>query len=236
MPDDPQNAPAIRKMRIPEHVVPGKRLGRNLHHDPASRAYAVTRRAAPIASRHWTRHVPIYDQGSVGDCTSEAICGALSTGPFRHRIRSQRTMLAVYHDETLIDGFGDPFPPNDRGSSGLAACKVAQRRGWITGYRHCFGLDDVLAALQDGPVLAGVSWWSSFDQPASDGTCPLTPNAYIRGGHEVCLVGLDVANRTIRFANSWGPTFGVKGYGMWTYDTLTRLLADNGDATVPTPT
>jgi hypothetical protein len=199
---------------IPEHVVAGKRLGRHVHHDPASRQYAVTRRAAPIASRHWTRHVPIFDQGNVGDCTAEAICGALSTGPFRHRFQSQRTMLSVYHDETLVDGFGDPYPPNDRGSSGLAACKIAQRRGWIRSYMHAFTLDAVQVALQDG-------------------TCAISPNAYVRGGHEVCLTGLDVASRTIRFANSWSASWSAKGYGVWSYDTFARLLAEDGDATVP---
>jgi C1A family cysteine protease len=82
-------------------------------------------------------------------------------------------------------------------------------------------------------VICGVNWYSSFDQPATDGTCPLTPNAYVRGGHEVCIVGLDVASRTLRFANSWSAGWGSKGYGVWSYDTFTRLLAEDGDVTVP---
>lgn len=219
---------------IPEYVVPGKRLGRHQEHDERSRAFAVTRGVSYIASRYWTRHIGIYDQGDTGSCTGNAMAGALSSGPFRHRF-TEPTARRIYSAATVIDEFDGAWPPDDTGSSGLAVCKVARNKGYISSYRHCFSLDDVLAALQNGPVICGVNWYDSFDTPASDGTCPLSPRAQIRGGHEVCITGVNVASRTLRFANSWGPSFGEKGYGLWSYDTLARLLADDGDATVPVP-
>jgi hypothetical protein len=222
----------VTRRVIPEDVVPGKRLGRHQEHDERSRAFAVTRRGPYIASRHWSRHVGIYDQGDTGSCTGNAMAGALSCGPFRHRF-TEPTARRIYSAATVIDEFDGQWPPDDTGSSGLAVCKVARSKGYISSYRHCFSLDDVLAALQNGPVITGVNWYDSFDQPASDGLCPLTPNAYVRGGHEVCLTGLDVASRTIRFANSWSASWSVKGYGVWSYDTFARLLAEDGDATVP---
>src|SRR5438105_1249409 len=85
----------------------GGPLGRHVQHDPRSLDYQhPAAEAASWTTRFWKRHVGVYDQGSIGDCTAEAICGALSTGRFTKRIRSQRTCRAVYHRETLIDGFG----------------------------------------------------------------------------------------------------------------------------------
>src|SRR5690348_6712454 len=97
----------------------GGRLGRHVWHDPKSRAYAVRAMPELAKSQLWKRLVGVYDQGDVGDCTAESICGAVSTKPFMRRIRSQKSIQGVYHDETTIDGLGSPYPPNDRGSSGL---------------------------------------------------------------------------------------------------------------------
>ena len=210
----------------------GGPLGRSVEHDERSRAHAVPALPSIWRSTLWRRLVGIFDQGDTGDCTAEAITGAVSTAPFRHHIRSQRTSRAVYHAETLIDGFGDPWPPNDRGSSGLAACKVAQSKGWISSYNHAFSLNAALTALQAGPVITGVDWMDSFDQPDANGLCSWTPGAQVRGGHEVCVVGIDVEARTVRFANSWGD-WGDHGYGQWTWDTWERLLAAQGDCTQP---
>lgn len=218
---------------IPEHIIPDQRLGRHVVHDPLSRNYAVAELAGVWRSTLWRRLVGIFDQGDVSDCTAESICGAVSTAPFRRHIRSQRTCRKIYHYETLIDGLGTAYPPNDRGSSGLAACKVAVQRGWISSYQHAFGFNAAIQALQAGPVITGVNWYDSFDQPAGNGMCELTPNAQVRGGHELCVVGVDVDARTVRFANSWGTGWGDQGYGMWTWDTWTRLLAEQGDVTVP---
>jgi hypothetical protein len=212
----------------------GGRTGRHVDHDPASRDYPAAETAATTwQTRLWTRLVAIFDQGNIGDCTAEAICGAVSTRPFGRHMRSQRTCRRVYHAETLIDGLGAAWPPNDRGSSGLAACKIALQRDWISRYDHAFTLNAALSALQAGPVITGVPWMDSFDRPNPNGLCTWTPGAQVRGGHEVCVVGIDVTARTVRFANSWGPDWGFHGYGQWTWDTWERLLADQGDVTVP---
>jgi C1A family cysteine protease len=220
----------VHRRHLPESVVPGKRLGRSVHHDPRSRAYAVTPASGLVSVRH-TRHVAVYDQGDVGDCTAEAALGALSSSPFTHRFRSQRTCRAYYHAETLIDGFGDPYPPNDRGSSSLAAMKVAKAKGWITEYRWAFSLDDVLHALQVGPCIAGTEWLTGMDSPDSSGRVHVTGD--VRGGHEYCLVGVDMAEQTILAVNSWSAGWGNAGYFVLTWDDLAQLLAREGDVAAP---
>jgi len=215
---------------IPEREIQGQRLGRHIEHDERSRAFAVVRRATPIASRHWTRHVTIYDQGNLGSCTGNALAGCLSTGPWTHRF-GEYTAKRVYSAATKLDGVPGEWPPQDTGSSGLAVCKVAQNRGWIREYRHAFSLDDVLAALQDGPCIAGTDWLDGMDRPDSTGLVHATGD--VRGGHEYCLVGCDIASRTIRAANSWGTSWGRNGLFTISWDDFAALLAEDGDVTVP---
>lgn len=206
------------------------RLGRHVEHDERSRDYPVIRRAAAIASRSWTRHVPIYDQGDLGSCTGNAMAGALSTGPFRHRF-TEPTARRLYSAATALDGIPGTWPPDDTGSSGLAVAKAARAKGYITTYRHCFNLDDVLTALQHGPVIAGTNWHEGMDTPGPAGI--VRPTGAVRGGHEYELVGCNVASKTIRAANSWSETWGDKGYFTIGWDDFAALLAEDGDVTVP---
>jgi hypothetical protein len=154
----------IRRVTLPEHVVPGQRLGRHVHHDPRSRDYAVT--AAPLSTLKSVRHkrlVGVYDQGQVGSCTGNACAGALSTAPFTHHFR-EATAVRIYSAAETLDGDG-PYPPNDNGSSGLSVAKVALAKRYISRYDHCFDLPSVLTALQTSSVLLGVFVAGRVRQP-----------------------------------------------------------------------
>lgn len=214
---------------IPEHHGAG-RLGRHVDHDPRSRAFAVAPTSTPIASRHWTRHVPIYDQGQLGSCTGNAMAGCLSTGPWSHRF-GEPTAVRIYKAATVIDGIPGTYPPDDTGSSSLAVLKVAQSKGWIRAYHWCFSIDDVLTALQAGPVIAGTEWLTGMDQPGPGGLVRATGD--VRGGHEYVLIGCDVASKTIRACNSWGTSWGDRGKFTISWDDFASLMARQGDVGVP---
>lgn len=219
----------IRVERIPEHVVPGKRLGRHIKHDPRSRDYAV--KPATIASLKSVRHrrlVPVYDQGDVGSCTGNACAGALSSKPFHHHFH-EPTAVRIYSQAETLDGDG-PYPPNDNGSFGLSVAKVALAHGWITRYEHCFDLPSVLTALQTRSVLLGVGWLTGFDEPAPNGRMANTGTR--RGGHEICADEIDVERRRVWITNSWSPEWGLAGRAWWSWDDLDAILHDSGDATV----
>lgn len=215
-------------------------LGRNLYHDSRNRAYPWQSVNRTLSSQDWPRHIPILDQGQVGACTGFEQVGALGTGPVFDALPAGHTALDgklgyfIYSGAETIDGDG-PYPPNDNGSSGPSAAQVAKNLGFISGYLHCFTLNDVLDALESGPVGIGSNWYDSMDRPTSSGLVAVTPNAGIRGGHEYLCRGKDMENKLLHLDNSWGTGWGLNGSFVYSFDTLDRLLSEQGDATVSLP-
>lgn len=235
----------VYREHVPERQAPGCRLGRHVHHDPRSRAYPALLAADVVSVRH-ERHTPITEQGNLGSCTGQALVGALGCTPLWEPLAVLAPGLAldaslavdVYSDATVLDdgeGIAGHWPPTDTGSSGLAVCKAASLRGWITGYRWAFGADEVLRAAVLGPVLLGVGWYDSFDEPADSGELLITAGAVVRGGHEVVLTEVDATRRRVWVDNSWGAEWGVDGRAWMSWTVLGRLLAERGDAVVPVP-
>lgn len=224
---------ADRQIVLDEEIVPGKRLGRNVWHDDRSKApeYRAVMATSLVSTRH-ERRCPAYDQGTLGSCTGNAACGAMMTDPFWevYRWLTQPDCVSVYSRATEIDPFAGTYPPIDTGSSGLAVAKVLHERGFITWYGHAFGLDECLAALVVAPVIIGIPWYSSFDEPSSTGNISIKAGAYVRGGHEVVLDRINVSKRWVEGTNSWGLTYGVNGRFRMGWGTLGRCLAEQGDA------
>jgi hypothetical protein len=217
----------IRTIVLPERPVAGKRLGRHVHHDERSRAYAVTPQTGLVSVRH-KRLAAVFDQGDLGSCTGNACAGALSTAPFRHRYTESKA-VAIYKAATRIDDVPGQYPPDDTGSDGLSVAKVAKSLGLCSSYLHCFSLDAVLTALQTDSVMLGVSWRSGFDTPARG---QMRYAGTVRGGHEIVADEIDVENKRVWITNSWSAAWGAAGRAWWSWDDLATILADNGDATV----
>lgn len=229
----------VRRIHIPEHVIPGKRLGRHAAFDPRSRDYRVTT-PQPVHSQSWTRTVKAFDQGNLGSCTGNGTEGALATQPLRqagHRY-SETQAVTIYKKATQLDGFDGTYPPDDTGSTVLAAMKAAQALGKITGYLWALGIDDALAGLANkGPLVVGVNWYEGFDNPDVDGNVSIS--GQVRGGHcfEIRSIllgptgGLD--DTVLTAVNSWGTSWGVHGEFRFTARTLARLLEHDGEAAIP---
>jgi hypothetical protein len=183
-------------------------------------------------TRH-LRHCAPYDQGELGSCTGNAMAGALMTEPLyaRGRDLAEKDAIELYSEATSIDRFPGVYPPDDTGSSGLAVAKAAKRAGYVSSYRHAFGLQQALGALVVGPVITGVKWYDSFDRPLSTGEIRKTVGAELRGGHEFEVNGIDVENRQVWCVQSWGPLWGGLNDGtFWmSWDTWDALLEDQGD-------
>jgi hypothetical protein len=214
------------------------RLGRHVEHDPRSRAFSAG--TAAIKSVRFKRHGSAFDQGELGSCTGNAMAGVLMTEPLwvRGRNLTEANAVALYKAATRLDNIRGKYPPDDTGSSGLGVMKAAVKAKYIAGYSHTFGLEHLLGSLVRSPGILGINWYSSFDAPMPDGQCRLTSSAKVRGGHEVQLFGIDADKKRVWCYNSWGPTWGGRKNGTFyfSWNTLERLLSEQGDATFPRTT
>jgi len=245
----PPRGRSLHTRHIEEHVIPGRRLGRHVRHDPRSLRYQVAARSTgTLTSVRHTRAIPVLDQGDLGSCTGNATEGALGTSPFFEAIPStvlgrptgnaqvdEDQAIALYSAATALDDYNGGYPPNDTGSDGLSAAMAAKAAGLISGYQHATSLDAALAALETQPVIAGINWYESFDYPLPSGFMTITDGAQVRGGHEVCLDELDVENRRVWLTNSWGGAWGLLGRACLDWDDFGRLLDEQGDVTAFVP-
>ena len=218
---------------IPEIPRAGQRLGRHVRHDPRSLDYQATRAKRIVTTLH-QRRCPPFDQGALGSCTGNAEAGLLMTSPLYrpNRILTEKDAVELYSRATHTDNIGGIYPPTDTGSSGLAAMKAARQLGYISGYRHAFGILHALEALVLQPVITGVDWYEGFDHPDSHALVAIA--GAVRGGHEFEVVGVDAENQTVRACNSWGTTWGDGGYFQFSWDTWDQLLHEQGDVTTAT--
>lgn len=221
--------------RIPwEPSEDGGPLGRNVVHDPRSRNFEAEQASALRSVTHLQVGTALPLDQSRGSCTAEALCGARNMNPDHRpsdKILLQPDADRLYDEEIRAQG-GDPAT-DDPGGTGLLVCKCAQRDGLITSYTHTFSLDAALRALVLAPVMFGTNWYDSMDRPDSRSMVTITPGASIRGGHEYVGRAIDVRQRIVGLWQSWGPGYGQGGRFYMTFETLGRLLSEQGDATVP---
>jgi hypothetical protein len=223
---------------LDEVAVPGKPLGRHVRHDSRSKMYAAPEvDSSTFVKVDWADSV-LLDQGQLGSCTGNATVGNLGTAPFLSTLPSGTTLdeplaVKIYSLATNLDSYSGSYPPTDTGSDGLSAAKAAKQLGYISGYTHALSLNAALAALQNGPVITGVSWYEGFDNPDSNGLVSIS--GQVRGGHEFVIVGHDPATQLVKARNSWGSSFGVDGYFYFSESDWARLLSEQGDVTIFTP-
>ncbi len=220
-------------VQIPERPIEGKRLGRHIEHDPRSLQVAAERAPAVTSVTHDATGLPL-NQGQIGSCTANALCGALDSAPdyTGGPPLTEQNAIQLYERETQLEG--QPYPPNDPGGSGLMVCKAAQQLGMISSYQHAFGIDHALGALVLRPVITGINWYTSFDTPdPSSGLVEIASGATVRGGHEIVADGIDADAQLVWLWNSWGTGWGLNGRFCMSFATWGQLLQERGDVTVP---
>jgi hypothetical protein len=221
----------VKRIFFQQNHRPGMYLGRHVVHDEASRDFVAEQKPI-VDTLHQATGLPL-NQGDVGSCTANALCGALNSAPnFKGTPLTETNAQAVYHTETVMEG--SPWPPNDPGGSGLEVCKAAISMKMLSGYNHAFGIEQALQALVARPGIFGVAWYGGFFNPdPQTGLIQMAPHDTIEGGHEIVADEIKVSEKLVGFWNSWGAGWGLGGKFYMTWDLLEQLLANNGDCTVP---
>lgn len=219
-------------------------LGRVVDHDERSRnfAHSLTTPTA-LKAVDWDDDAPISDQGEVSACTGFTALDVMNNHLFagnRQRATGSTVLLPnakgldFYHQATLRDGIsGNTYPGVDDGSSGLGAAKGLQFEKFITGYTHAFSMTAFLTALQHQPVMVGTAWTKGMFDPNAKGL--IVPTGEDEGGHEYGAFGYDPATTWIKFRNHWTPQWGLNGRFFMKASDFEKLLAQQGDVTIPTP-
>lgn len=233
------------RMRIPEVVVPGKRLGRHLEHDPRSLAYVVPEGKPQTTT--WKRIAPILDQGNLGSCVGNAMTGLLGSDVLYDTVPKSISLdeafaVKLYSLATQLDEYPGQYPPDDSGSSGLGGAKAVKQDNLASGYTHATSLAGCWTMIAAGPFAVGFSWYSGMDNPTSEGVVSATGT--VRGGHEFEVLNYDAGKGLWECVNSWGDGWGKGGHFFIPDADFARLLAEQGDATqlapvtqpAPTPT
>lgn len=237
----------VLRHRFEEAADAVQRLGRHLELDARSLAYCVEEELEEAAVRirpaEWSPTVPILDQGSLGSCTGQAGTYALSAAVGQHldgielggaQLSRDPEVFAValYEEATREDGFPGHYPPEDTGSSGLGVCRALRAAGLVDRYTWATSLRGLGMALQRGGVMIGMPWLAAFFDADSDGFIdhdPAWSRSAVAGGHEVYIAALegwddhDPHASIVRFANSWGSSWGAGGWGRMRLSTYLLL-------------
>ena len=98
--------PKVLRKTLPEREhVRGGRLGRHVLHDPRSRKYPARFATRVRSVQHESVGLPL-NQGTLGSCTANALCGALNSAPNDKQGRryTERDAVKLYDLETRLEG------------------------------------------------------------------------------------------------------------------------------------
>jgi len=105
--------------------------------------------------------------------------------------------------------------------------KMVARWNKIGAYRRVTNVDDLVRALQYGPVPIGVGIFREMFLVGPGGFVadPANVNEMF-GGHAICAVGYSQSKKRIKFKNSWGRSWGRSGYGYLSYNYINNYMWD----------
>lgn len=197
----------------------------------------------------------VYDQGSLGSCTANAIAGAVE---FIHDPRFMPSRLFIYYNERKIEGTvgSDSGAQIRDGIKSVATQGVCPETEWAYNpaqfatpppptaysdalktkatryYRVVQDLAQMRGCLAEGfPFVFGFTVYEYFESEAMAASGELRLPARgekVVGGHAVMAVGYDDAAQAIIVRNSWGAAWGKAGYFMMPYSYISsRQLASD---------
>lgn len=179
---------------------------------------------------------------ALGSCVANATTAALADvltsyqltqlGIGQDAAADEEFAIGLYHAITTQPGTpaSGEWPPDDQGSSGLAACTWLEQEGWISSAKIARDAEGIVSLMQHTGLIVGQPFLTAWETPGPDhfidGDGSMTTlQAQLRGGvaggHETYWAAvdpaftsagdLDPARTVIRFRNSWGTSWGDHG-------------------------
>lgn len=185
--------------------------------------------------RYWWANGWWGNQLSTPQCVAYTGLHLLEDGPITHAPRApgQGPVINPYLLYKELQR-NDEWPgENYDGTSVRALMKVLRRDGYIGSYHWAWDLDTVIDYLRvEGPVGVGTWWYYDMFFPDPTGLIHIRGGRV--GGHAYLLNGVNVKRKIVRFKNSWGRGWGRLGHGYMTFDSLARLIQEDGEAAIAT--
>jgi len=210
--------------------------------------YQITSKASPNIVDLRSYCSPIENQGSLGSCTGQSIAGAIELLNKRSGKPTDVSRLFIYYYERLLLGtvnydsgayirdgikatnhYGaslESLWPHDISKFKLEPINEAKTDALnrkVTRYERVTNFNGCIDALTNGyPVIIGFHVYSSFmaASVARTGNMPYpnTRRERLLGGHAVLLVGYNKTRKVFIVRNSWGESWGDKGYFYMPFD------------------
>lgn len=204
--------------------------------------YTLTAKAQPNIVDLRPYCTSVEDQGVLGSCTGNATAGAIELLNKRAGKQTDVSRLFIYYYERLIEGtvnydsgayirdgikatytYGAsleslwPYTVTKFKTKPTTQAINDGARRKVTLYQRIADHAGCLDALSNGyPVIIGFNVYSSFEDysVASTGIMPYpnTRTEQLLGGHAVLLVGYDKTRQVYIVRNSWGTSWGDRGY------------------------
>jgi C1A family cysteine protease len=194
---------------------------------------------------------PVYDQGQLGSCTAFSLGGAFQFGQKKQKISNWiPSRLFIYYNERVLintvnsdsgayirDGIKTmnregvcaetnwPYDISKFTQKPPAACYTKALTNQVLSYMRVDNrsLYQMQSCLAEGyPITFGFTVYDSFRSIGKNGMMPMPkPSEQVLGGHAVLAVGYDNAKQVFIVRNSWGSTWGDKGYFYMPYAYIT---------------
>lgn len=106
--------------------------------------------------------------------------------------------------------------------------KAAAHKASEYNYIDAGDFDSIKHALTNNDtVVIRVPIYPDLDKLKSSNPIYNSSSGKLRGYHALCLVGYDDTKQAFKFINSWGTSWGLKGYGYISYDLMIEFSEDS---------
>lgn len=195
-----------------------------------------------------------WDQGNEGACVGFGESAMMAITNRMQRYSTTGTWVTyryagrwLYDEAQLVDPWSDT--PPEEGTTLDAGARVLKAQGHrrvqngkigpvllengISAYRWAQNHDEIRAALWDNLAVAiGINWYHAFWAPYMlDGErwIDIPQGNKVDGGHCICIYRMSDRRDAFCLMNSWGADYPPVWVG---YDTVNRLLSEDGEAVV----